>query len=273
MDTQMKTTSSIGLVSALIIDDSLFDRRRFLRIAEETSLDFFIKEAGSIQEFGSQLDKDKFDVIYVDLNLGVGNGMALLPTVRKHKVNKDAALIMVAGDSHSETALTAIRQGFADYIEKDALSAASLERATVNALQKAKLSQAAVLARADASMVEDVLSTFAHACNKEMRPLMARMIRQLRELKSITSENGAADIFRGIETTCARIDEFFVDISALRDEGDLSQLVGTDPQNTAATATLPDALVMPPPNQDGEQAPRTERPTRRKSLFSQATQP
>ena len=111
------TADTLRVVSALIIDDNAFDRRRFERTAKETSIDFYLKEVSDVEEFGHILDQDKFDVIFVDLNLAGASGMNLLPGVRAHHINKDAAMIMVAGDDQAEVALEALRAGFTDYIE------------------------------------------------------------------------------------------------------------------------------------------------------------
>lgn len=257
----------VGLVSALVIDDSMLARRRLIRTAQETNLEWFIKEASDVQRFGARLDQDKFDVIFVDLNLGADNGLTLLPIVRRHPVNKDAALIMIAGDSHADAALAALREGFADYIEKDALSAASLERATINALQKLRLSRAAVSAREDTQSVEKLLSSFAEACNQEMRPLMARMVRQVRQVKSVAAAHGAGQSILEIETTCARIDAFFQDISALVKEGKLTEFMEESLLSSAA-GTVPSRPAEPVRVAPPEVSPRSAPKPRRPKLFS-----
>lgn len=225
MDLAVSKPINLGLISALVIDDNAFDRRRLVRIAGETNLDFYLKEVGDVEEFAHILDNEKFDVIFVDLNLAGANGMNLLPGVRNHHVNKDAAMIMVAGNSQAELALEALRAGFSDYIEKEALSKSSLERATVNALQKLRLSRAAVTAEAETKSVESVLKSFAEACSLEMRPMMARMVRQIRQMKSEAEQYGASNSITQIENTCTRIEEFFRDLASLAEQGRLSSVV------------------------------------------------
>lgn len=226
-----------GPIKALLIDDNMFDRRRFSRIARETNLEFTLDEACDVNEFATQLDQNSYDIIFIDLNLGSENGMSLLPVVRAHHINKNAAVIMVAGDNQAEVALKALREGFADYIEKEVLSQSSLERATINALQKTRLSNAAQVAEADTKTIEAVLASFSQACSHEMRPLMARMVRQIRQVKSAAAAYNAADKITEIETTCVRIDEFFQDLSALGEDGKLSSFIeaslNTAPQSPA----------------------------------------
>ena len=227
---------NMGLISALVIDDSAFDRRRLMRIAEQTSLDFLIREAAEPEEFGRALDREKFDVIYVDLSLPGVSGMDLLPVVRAHSINKNAALIMIAGDDQAEVALAAVRSGFSDYIEKDTLSATSLERATVNALQKTRLSNVAYEAEAESKSMEALLKRFADACSQEMRPMLTRMVRQVRQLRTENPEGRSTSTnMAQIEKTCARMDEFLLDLASLADEGNLSSVLS----NTKSVLATP----------------------------------
>lgn len=228
--TQPDPKPAARIVSALMIDDNAFDRRRLVRVAGETCLDFLIQEVGDVEAFGRALDSEKFDVVYVDLNLAGASGMNLLPAVRNHRVNRDAAMIMVAGDGQAEVALEAVRAGFADYIEKDKLNASALERATLNALEKRKLTNRADEAAAETRSIEGVLNSFARACTTEMRPMLTRMVRQVRQLRSeqVMSEQGCASIGQ-IEQTCARMDEFLQDLGSLANEGQLSTILGKKP--------------------------------------------
>lgn len=220
-------STDLGTVRALIIDDNAFDCRRMQRLAKETGLDIELSEVTTTQAFHAILDREQFDVIYVDLDLAGEDGMSLMPSVRSHPMNKKAAMIMVAGNGKSDIALEAVRAGFADYIEKSALTAASLERATVNALQKIRLAMAADTAEAETKSVEAVLRSFALACSNEMRPMMARMLRQVRQMRSEADRSGiSASALLDIEHTCARMEEFFLDLGSMANEGQLSSIVG-----------------------------------------------
>lgn len=236
MDTSTLQDPPLGIVSALIVDDNVLARRCFVRLAEETNVEFFLKEACSVQEFGEMLDNDKFDIIFVDLHLEADHGLALLPIVRRHHVNGDAALIMIANDTHSDTALAALRAGFSEFIEKEALSSVSLERAAVNAMQKQRLSNAASTARDIAASNEALLASFAHACGQEMRPLMARLMRHVRQLTPFARENDVVSVLQNIETDCSRINGFFSDIEALGDEGSLSEFINESPPGASEPA-------------------------------------
>ncbi|WP_164860756.1 response regulator [Parasedimentitalea marina] len=212
-----------------------------MRIADQTGLDFLIHEAAEPEEFGRALDQDKYDVIFVDLSLPGVSGLNLLPVVRNHSVNSNAAMIMIAGDGQAEVALEAVRSGFADYIEKDRLSTASLERATLNALQKRTLSNVAHKAEADTKSMEALLKKFSEACSQEMRPMLTRMMRHVRQLRAENPEGCISSTnMTQIENTCARMDEFLQDLASLADEGNLSSVLSnTTPVQTVALRQIP----------------------------------
>lgn len=231
MTEQGESPHNLGVISALIVDDNAFDRRRLTRFANDTGLEFLFREAADPETFGVQLDQEKFDIIFIDLDLaGQTTGFDLLPIVRAHQVNSKAALVMVAGADQAETALQALREGFSDYIDKGALCASALERATLNAVQKSRLSQEADSATQETRSIEGVLKSFADACSKEMRPMLLRMVRQIRQIRSeleLAGLDGSA--VDSVEKTCGRMDEFLLDLGGLANDEALSQIVSNTP--------------------------------------------
>lgn len=279
--TKMKS-ENMGLVTALVIDDNAFDRRRLMRFADQSGLDFVLHESAEPEEFGRALDQEKYDVIYVDLSLPGVSGMNLLPVVRNHSVNKNAAMIMIAGDGQAEVALEAVRSGFSDYIEKDRLSATSLERATMNALQKTRLSNVAHKAEADTKTMEALLKNFAEACSQEMRPMLTRMVRHVRQLRSENPDGCATSTnMAQIESTCVRMDEFLQDLGSLADEGNLSSVLN----NSKPVQTAPIQQNLPKSEAElaRQKTPRPvsvghtaawdldQKPKKRPSLFGRKT--
>ncbi|QJF50896.1 response regulator [Roseobacter ponti] len=257
--------TSPGLISALIVDDNAFDRRRLTRLADQTGLDFFIREAGTAEEFGRLLDQDKFDVIFVDLDLAGASGMNLISGARMHSINKNAAMIMISGNDKAEVALEALRKGFADYIGKETLTAAALERATVNALQKSHLNREVESANSETRSVEAVLQSFSRACSEEMRPMLVRMVRQVRQVKEAADKMGAGHNIAEIESTCARMEEFFQDLESLAKDKKLRDVAGGTTQDVVRYSEEPSE-----PQAQAPVAPvRVKRPARpgRPSLF------
>ena len=216
MSLAVARSESFGVISALVIDDNAFDRRRLKKVASQTWLRMTVRETSDVAQFRRALNHAKYDVIYVDLNLTGANGMELLSDIRCHPENHHAAVIMIAGNNRTEVALDAIRNGFADYIEKDKLSAASLERATVNAMQKGQLEKQTTNARDQARTFEDMILQVSEACSEEMRPIVTKLMGQVRQLRKSTIEdpNQSADL-KTIEKSCARLENFLSGLEKL----------------------------------------------------------
>lgn len=267
------SSTALGCISALIVDDNAFDRRRLLRVAGETGLDFFLREAQDVESFGAALDGDKFDVIFADLNLAASvTGFDLLPIVRQHDVNRNAALIMIATEDQAETALTALRAGFSDYIDKGSLAPAALERATVNAVQKKRLSAQADTATAQTESISAIMTSFANTCQQEMRPMLTRMIRHVRQIRSDMEAAGMGhEAITGVEDTCARIEEFLTDLGSLAREGafaeDTSFAHGPTLPGQSAHLQSP---THPRKSDHFASTPRPAKPPRSPRLFGRA---
>jgi two-component system, NtrC family, response regulator AlgB len=93
----------------LVVDDEP-NIRTLLRfcLADE----HHVVEAGSLAEATLRLSESDFDIAFVDLRLGDGDGMQLLP-----KAPSTAVVIMTAFGS-IESAVQAMRQGAAEYLQK-----------------------------------------------------------------------------------------------------------------------------------------------------------
>jgi hypothetical protein len=91
-----------------------------------------------------------------------------------------------------------------------------------------------------------VLNTFSTACSQEMRPMLVRMVRQIRQLKSEVTTQAQADSITVIEQTCARMEEFFEDLSSLARDGQLQSVVA----NPLAAPAKPAARAAKTPEPD-----------------------
>ena len=230
--------ADLGVISALHLDDSVFDRQRMKRLFEETGLSLMLTQCSDPEAFGRALDADKFEVVFLDYNLPGTTGLDVMKAVQNHAKNKDASVILITNQEQAELALKALREGASDYLVKASLSAQTLERATVSSVQKTRLKLTATSARADTAAIEATLGSFADACAQEMLPMLARMTRQIRSLKSVVSETPDILVNTGdIEKTCARMHEFLMDLAGLSDDGNLAaNFAAVQPQLDCAAA-------------------------------------
>lgn len=174
-------------IRALILDDSVFDRRRIRRLARETNLQISLDEISSIEALDEALDGAKFDLVVIDYNLPKGDGIEALRHVRAHSVNRDCPAIMVTGDDSSAIAVHSLKMGCSDYLPKEGLSAASLRASIVRAIESFdKVNEAAPLAEIEVDRLTSVImQKYAGA----LQPKLARIIRDMRTLKSSISSS------------------------------------------------------------------------------------
>lgn len=199
-----------GLASILIVDDQRFDRRRLARFCGDVDFETDLFEADCLESMGTQLSTHKFDLILLDYNLPDGSGLQALQSIRMSPKNRHAAVIMITGQDQSEIAIEAMKQGCSDYIMKDGLTLEAFRRAMINALQKSSLSIEVITQDRKRQQMEAVLQKFSAECACEIKPVVSRMMRQLRDFKDapLMSEAQAADHYSRIEQSCMRLWDF-----------------------------------------------------------------
>ena len=189
-------------IKALIIDDSIFDRRRIRKLSSAARLDITLDEIASIESLDDVLDRDRFDVILIDYNLPTGDGIDALARIRRHTVNGNCPTIMVTGDDNSQVAVRSLKMGCSDYIAKDRLTADSLRRCIIGAVQLARRRSAS-----PESEAEMVAAAVMSRCTNALQPRLAGVIREMRALRHGLRDGDAGlsgDLER-IERQCIKL--------------------------------------------------------------------
>ena len=193
-------------IAVLILDDERFDRHRMARLCSGLDQTCEITNATSLADFRATLDTTAYDLILIDYRLPDGSGLDALEAVRLSPRNVNAAMIMITGQGQEEVAEAALTCGCADYLTKDELTPQAFQRAVCNALEKSALSariEAQSFARAE---VERVLEQVASHFARDIKPMVSRMMRQLRDLR----EGDAADRYAAVDDTCLAVWESLV---------------------------------------------------------------
>ncbi len=123
--------------TVLIIDDSAADRaftQRLLKAAPEIAS---VHTAGSWQEGHKLFEANAIDCVLLDYSLPEQDGLALLPELRAG--HEQCPVIMLTGYGSEEVAVAAMKEGAADYLAKETLTADNLRRAISNAIERATL--------------------------------------------------------------------------------------------------------------------------------------
>jgi DNA-binding NarL/FixJ family response regulator len=259
------------LVSILIVDDHQFDRQRMRRLCGQLDFDTYLVEAEDLQSMGTALDRDKFDLVILDYSLPDGNGLHAVSAIKKHSAHRRAAIIMVTGQEQAEIAIEAMKRGCSDYIDKNVLSVESLRRASVNALQKSALSAGIETQELLRIRVEKVLQHFTQECVLEIKPMLSRMMRQLRQLGD-NAGTFNAQTHGELETSCMRLWEFLTDLEGFDGKDIVAQnILNADelapvPRNASSA---PNGPIPASPKQPHESEVRPKRPiTKTGRLFS-----
>lgn len=207
-------------LSILILDDNEFDRRRIARLAEQMGLDLRITNVAALADLPAALDDAVFDLAFLDYRLPEGDGLDALQMIRSHPRNTSAAIIMVAGETLTDVVIQAIRGGCDDFIEKDRLDPDHLKEAVQKALEQS-------LNRHDSGYDEtlrkatyEIMKGISDSCFNEMRPILSRMLREIRYLRRANhfqvEEQENSRICR-IEASCMSLWRYLAEMDSYRD--------------------------------------------------------
>jgi putative two-component system response regulator len=107
-----------GMIHVLYVDDNRFDRQ-LVRDALELEHDgFALTEAASRQDLDAALVGGRFDVVLSDFNILGFEGLEVLAAV--NALPRPVPVVIVTGSGSEEVAVTAMKQGAADYVIKTA---------------------------------------------------------------------------------------------------------------------------------------------------------
>lgn len=120
----------------LIVDDEESIRLSLRGILEDEGHE--VREAGDGETALAQLDQGAPDMIFLDIWLPGMDGLEVLDRLREQR--PDTPIIMISGHGSIETAVTALKKGAFDFIEKP-LSLEKVVATTRNALEFARLQQ------------------------------------------------------------------------------------------------------------------------------------
>ncbi|NOR64108.1 MAG: response regulator [Rhodobacteraceae bacterium] len=202
-------------ICALVIDDDQIDRERLRRICESADLNIDLTDSATLEELTALLDKNSYDVIFIDYHLTDANGLEILETVLMHPKNGAAATIMIAGDGQAEIAVKALTMGCSDYIIKSNITKDSLRRAVINALQKTALRNDLKIEMGKRASFETILTGFKNECISEMCPMLSGMLFKIRQEKNKGAQLSGQDL-AGLEDSCMRLFSFLEDIRTYR---------------------------------------------------------
>ena len=193
--------------SVLVVEDSAFDRRRVTRLCRDLGLTVTITCVDCLAAMRTALDKSRFDLVLLDFTLPDGEGERGLELIAASPRNRRTATIVITAREEPEVMQRAMALGAVDFIRKSDLTAGTMHRAALNALQKSGLMQTA-LAEAEARRnMGDGLRELGRELGGALTEVLADMAYRIDRLdREIASPAAEAELIL-LRKGCARIAE------------------------------------------------------------------
>ena len=154
---------------------------------------------------------DTIDCILLDYSLPGRDGLGVLESIMDR--NPLAAVVMITGQGDEAIAVKAMKSGAQDYLTKDVISSASLQRAIFNATERSRMQR-------KIRDQQESLQTFAHVIVHDLRAPL-RAIQQAIEMltedlpEQVVAEN--AEMLNFVSQGATRMDALIIALKAYTD--------------------------------------------------------
>jgi PAS domain S-box-containing protein len=124
----------------LIVEDDIVDRKSLQRLLSQSTLSISdIKSAECLDTALGFLDKDHFDIVFLDLGLPDSQGIESFSAIYAKTPN--VPVIVLSGLDDEETAVMAVKKGVQDYFVKGQIDSNLLTRAVRYAIERKRTSK------------------------------------------------------------------------------------------------------------------------------------
>ena len=124
----------------LIIEDDIVDRKLLQRLLSQSALPISdIKSAECLKTALGFLDKERFDVVFLDLGLPDSQGIESFSAIYAKAPN--VPVVVISGLDDEETAVLAVKKGVQDYFVKGQVDSNLLTRAVRYAIERKRTSK------------------------------------------------------------------------------------------------------------------------------------
>ncbi|WP_264212562.1 response regulator [Leisingera thetidis] len=211
------------MLNILSVDDDEIDRLRLNKLCSKAGMRAEFFEAANLDEMRQQLDKEHFDLVFLDHNLGMDTGLDALKLLVTHEEQVQAVPIMLTSATSYQIAVEAMRRGCADYIVKDELTTDSLIKSIASAIERRALYGQLSSARASEQELKRIFRRFIVGCGPDLRLLLSRTLAGVRVIKSQARQDGSvppatlSDVSM-LERSCKDLVVFMDDLESVIDE-------------------------------------------------------
>ena len=162
--------STQGPLRCVLMDDSRFDRRLLLSLAEDSRYELEFVETSTISETRAALAQRSADILVLDNRVPDGCGIEFADSLRREAQHYAIPVIVISDDVSEKSAIQAMRSGAADYLAKDELTTEVFDAAVESALRRT-----AVLPADQTAMLSNL-----QAENETLRRISLRNMRLLK---------------------------------------------------------------------------------------------
>lgn len=247
----MQTTTAVHApgplpLRVLVLEDERFDRHRLARMCSALEFPCLISNATNLKDLADALASDIFGLILLDHSLPDGTGFDALDMVHLCARNLNAPTLMISGAAQEEIAAKACSAGCHGYLSKDTLTTEIFDRAVHDALGPALNPVPFGKQRFNRTEVGDLLAQITMKNARDVKPMVSRLLRQMRILKNDTEDLNGLEL-NAIEQNCMSLWAFLLELER-QDGSDLLYELGFHEQEAAqASAHISKALKPPSP--------------------------
>ena len=197
-------------ISALVLDDSAFDRRRISRMGAALELPITFEEAATLDAMRSCLSRGTYDVMLIDYHLSEGDGLAALEVLKQDERNRDSIKIMVSNDDRLNVAVNALKMGCDDYLNKSAITAEALRHAILQARERRAAAMFSMQQHMLRTMLLETLSdTFrSESFRQSMLPILVTGLEEASRSLAVARRLEASPGLRGYLQSFREDEEF-----------------------------------------------------------------
>lgn len=188
----------------LILDDERFDRHRLARLCSGLSFPCAVSNATTLQEFTHQLDQDRFGLILLDYVLPDGTGLDALKKVQLCRRNLNTPTLMISSQIDAATAQQVQAIGCRAVLDKHNLSPDRFSDAVARALSVKDAEPPSGTTSAARAEQAQLLGHYAMRCAGELKPMVSRLLRQIRHERAAGSGSTAPGL-AAIEENCMNL--------------------------------------------------------------------
>ncbi|KIC33961.1 response regulator receiver protein [Leisingera sp. ANG-S5] len=172
------------ILNILSVDDDEIDRLRLKKLCRKAGMEAEFFEAANLEEMRKLLDKEQYDLVFLDHNLGMDTGLDALKLLLSHEEQVQAVPIMLTSVTSYQTAVEAMRRGCSDYIVKEELSVDALIKSIASAIERRALYGQLSSAKASEKELKRIFQRFIVGCGPDLRLLLSRTLAGVRIVKS-----------------------------------------------------------------------------------------